>query len=373
VKNAKSSDNFGKIKKKSILTVTAILTAFVLIFLCAFGGTTLYQLDQAKKLKTMSAREMIEYCCSDKSTKISVAVIENGNLSTHIYGSNGEESGLYDYEIGSVSKTFVALLYAKAIAEGKLTLSDSISTYLDLEENKYYPTIERLLTHTSGYEAYYFESGMIGNALAHTNDFYGISKGQILKRVKAATLEDKDYPFNYSNFGISVAGLVLEKVYGDDFTNIVNDYIKNELKLSSTLAAKQSGNLTGYWKWKKEDGYIPAGSIVSNIRDMASYLELYLTDGLPYITATYGKLKELNATPDLNAQFNIRIDGIGMTWILDEVNDIVWHNGATTNFNSYMGFTKDKSKGVIILSNLNANDKISMTVIGAKLLTGGSL
>jgi hypothetical protein len=33
-----------------------------------------------------------------------------------------------------------------------------------------------------------------------------------------------------------------------------------------------------------------------------------------------------------------------------------------------MGFTKDKSKGVVILSNLNSNDKISMTVIGAKLL-----
>lgn len=65
---------------------------------------------------------------------------------------------------------------------------------------------------------------------------------------------------------------------------------------------------------------------------------------------------------------NIRMDSVGMTWMIDELNGIIWHNGATTDFNSYIGFTKDKKKGVVILSNLNANDKISMSVIGAKLL-----
>ena len=31
----------------------------------------------------------------------------------------------------------------------------SINKYLDLEKDKYYPTIERLLTHTSGYKEFY--------------------------------------------------------------------------------------------------------------------------------------------------------------------------------------------------------------------------
>jgi CubicO group peptidase (beta-lactamase class C family) len=371
VKNAKATEVSGKFKSKSILTVTAIFTALVVTFFSVFGGMTIYQQNQLSSLETMSAQDMIEYCCSG-DTKISVAMIDHGNVTYHIYGANGEETKIYDYEIGSVSKTYVALLCAKAIDEGKLNLSDSIAKYLDLDEGKYYPTIERLLTHTSGYEAYYFESSMIGNALAHiSNDFYGIDRDSILKRVKSVVLEDKDYPFNYSNFGISVVGLVLEKIYGDDFTDILNDYIKNELKLPSTFAATQSGNLTGYWKWKSDDGYIPAGSIISNINDMASYLNLYLTEGLPYASATYESLKELNATPSSNEKWNVRIDSIGMTWILDDVNDIVWHNGATTNFNSYIGFTKDRSKGVVILSNLNANDKITMTVIGAKLLIEG--
>jgi CubicO group peptidase (beta-lactamase class C family) len=368
VKNAKAVDSSNKIKSKTIITVVSIFTAFVLTFIGTYGGTIIYQQNSLKKMYNMSAQDMINYCCTD-DTKISVAIIENGVVTTHTYGSDGEESTLYDYEIGSISKTYVALLCAKAVDEGKLYLSDSISKYLDLDESKYYPTIERLLTHTSGYEGYYYENSMAGNKFAHIeNDFYGINKSKILKRVKSVTLEDRDYSFNYSNFGISVVGLVLEQIYGDSFTNILNDYIKNDLKLSYTSAVKQSGNLKGYWKWKSDDGYIPAGSIISNIDDMASYLNVYLSDSVPYADNTYSKLKQLNATAGLNEKFNVRIDGIGMTWILDDVNDIVWHNGATTNFNSYMGFTKDKSKGVVILSNLNSNDKISMTVIGAKLL-----
>lgn len=95
---------------------------------------------------------------------------------------------MYDYEIGSISKSFVGLLCAKAVSEGKLNLDDRISSYLDLGDARYYPTIERLLTHTSGYKTYYFDSKMIGNKLAQiTNDFYGISRENVLKTVKKMT------------------------------------------------------------------------------------------------------------------------------------------------------------------------------------------
>lgn len=317
----------------------------------------------------MSAKEMIDYCL-DKDSKISIAVIENGSVSYHTFGYNGEESELYDFEIGSISKTFVGLLCAKAVNENKLNIADGISKYLDLDDSKYYPTVERLLTHTSGYKAYYFENRMIGNKLAHvTNDFYGISKNQILSKVKSISLENKDHPFEYSNFGISVLGLILENIYKDDFTNLMNNYILNELKLSNTKVAKQSGNLCNYWKWKDNDGYIPVGSIISNIEEIASYLNIFLSNEIEYSSSTYAKIKDINANNATYEKMNIRLDGVGMTWILDDKNGIIWHNGATTNFNGYIGFTKDKQKGVVILSNLNPNDKISMTVIGAKILT----
>lgn len=370
VKNAIPCETSGNIKRKSALTVISVLLAFILTVTCAIGGVAAYGQSSMAKLDGMSVMDMIKYDCSDKHAKISVALIENGQVTYRVYGADGEESKIYDYEIGSISKTFVGLMCAKAVDEGKLKLSDSISQYLDLEENKYYPTIERLLTHTSGYEAYYFESKMIGNKLAGiSNDYYGTDKERILDRVKNVKLEDKDYPFVYSNFGISVLGLVLEKIYNGDFADIMNGFIRSELKLVNTEVAKQSGNLGNYWMWNADDGYIPAGAIISNIEDAASYLNTYLTDGLDYATITYGKIKTVNANNAPYEKLNIRMDSVGMTWILDDKNDIVWHNGGTSGFNSYMGFTKDKQKGVVVLSNLGPNDRISVTVIGAKILT----
>ena len=95
----------------------------------------------------MSSKDMIEYCVYNDKTKISVAIIDNGVVTYHTYGNNGQEDKVYDYEIGSISKTYLGLLFSKAISEGKVQLSDSVSKYLNLDRDKYYPTIERLLTH----------------------------------------------------------------------------------------------------------------------------------------------------------------------------------------------------------------------------------
>ncbi|MCM1195068.1 MAG: beta-lactamase family protein [Firmicutes bacterium] len=370
VKNALLSESSANVKRKSVVAVLSVVLALIFTVACCLGGAAIYAQSRLVNLDGMSVSDMINYDCSNKNAKISIAVIENGNVTYRTYGSGGEENTLYDYEIGSVSKTFVGLLCAKAVYEGKLNLSDSVSKYLNLDGDKYYPTVERLLTHTSGYAPYYFESSMIGNKFAQiSNDFYGISKTQILNKVKNISLEDKDYPFVYSNFGISVVGLALEKIYNDNFINLMNDYIKNELNLASTRVAAQSGNLDKYWKWKNDDGYVPAGAIVSNIEDMANYLNVYMTDRLAYASDTYAAIKDIDVSNEAYEKLNIRTDAVGMTWMLDDKNGIVWHNGSTTDFNSYAGFTKDGQKGVVILSNLNSADGISMTVIGAKILT----
>lgn len=54
-------------------------------------------------------------------------------------------------EIGSLTKTFTAALINKAVFEGKVNTSDTIDCYLALPAGNDYPTIEELLTHTSGY------------------------------------------------------------------------------------------------------------------------------------------------------------------------------------------------------------------------------
>ena len=60
---------------------------------------------------------------------------------------------------------------------------------------------------------------------------------------------------------------------------------------------------------------------------------------------------------------------IGMAWIIDGENGILWHNGGTGNYNCYLGVSKEKNMAVVVLSNLRPSYRIPATVLGVKLLT----
>ncbi len=55
--------------------------------------------------------------------------------------------------------------------------------------------------------------------------------------------------------------------------------------------------------------------------------------------------------------------------MIDNQNKVIWHNGATSNFNSYIGFDKENQVAVVILSNLSPNYRVPATVMGIELLT----
>ncbi len=370
VKNAACLDRSRKKKRNAIITVVSLVVALAILGGASYGAVIVKSIRPFIEAADMTAEEMIEYDVKNSDSIISVAVVRNGEITYGTYGANAEEGTLYNYEIGSISKTFLGLIFSKLISENQVSLDDSISKYLALDEDAYHPTIGRLLTHTSGYQGYYFETSMIANKLSHTttNDFYDVSKEQLLDRVKATRLEDRDYPFCYSNFGVSVLGLVLEEIYGRSYTDIMNDYIQNELSLGNTAVAKQSGNLDGYWKWKPDDAYIPAGSVLSDIRDMAKYLQLCIT-GDGYIENSFHSLKTVDANNPTYLEYGIRMDSAGMTWMRDEENGYVWHNGSTSDFNSYFAFDRETGTGVVLLGNLGSSERITLTVIGAKMMS----
>ena len=355
-------------RKKLKKIIFILLIAIILITVIVIS----FKMIQLNKLKKMSSDDMIQYVThNDEDIKISVAVIKDGQVSYQVYGKNAATSDnkKYDYEIGSITKTFVTLLTSKAIEEGKLDIDSSISKYLELDSDKYYPTIKRLVTHTSGYKSHYLNKQMIDNFIkAQDNDFYNISKDEVQSKIKDIVLKDKDYNFKYSNFGISVLGLALEKVYDEDFISLMDNFIVEELGLQNTRVAISTGNLNGYWNWKNNDAYIPAGAIISNIEDMAKYLDFYLNAKEAYVVNTYKSLKKINANNFVYEKMGIRMDEIGMGWIIDTQSNVVWHNGATSNFNSYIGFNKDENIGVVILANLSPDRKIPMTVIGPQIM-----
>lgn len=357
-----------KTKKKKTID---IILALILCIALAFGGIMIYGKYQISKIPELTFMEALEYTTKNNTDAvITVGIIKDEELSFTVYGENGKElsAELHTYEIGSLTKTFTAALINKGIIEGKINIDDTIDCYLLLPDGSEYPTIKELLTHTSGYKGYYFESPMVSNFFNGRNDFYSITKEMVLHKISNLSMDEDSYSFTYSNFGYAVLGLVLEAVYDTDYTTLVNEFLHNELGLSDTKISDRSGDLDNYWDWEVNDAYLSAGAITSNIYDMLSYAQMQFESN-SYFTKCHESLKTINASTKNYKTMGINMDEIGMSWIIDNENNIIWHNGGTGNYNSYMGYNLETKTAVVVLSNLAPNYRIPATVLGVKLLT----
>lgn len=353
-------------KKRRLISAVSIMLCVALVL----GVYAIYGTRQMNKLPDLTFAEALSYTTKNNpDAVITVGIIKDGQSSYTVYGQDGKElpAELHTYEIGSLTKTFTAALIYKAAAEGKINLDRTINTYLVLPEGGKYPTIKELLTHTSGYEGYYFEAPMIINFLVGRNDFYGITKEMVLNKAGDLNAGTENHDFTYSNFGYAVLGLVLETVYDTDYPMLINDYVQNDLSLKNTRVFTEDGDLENYWDWKYEDAYLPAGALKSDISDLLLYAQMQLA-GNPLFTECHQQIKTINATPEFYETLGIRMNGIGISWIIDNENGIIWHNGGTGDYNSYLGFHVETGTAVVVLSNLAPSYRIPATVLGVKLL-----
>lgn len=365
MRDSRSKRNRKKKWKIVFIAVTAIAICGGLLFV-ALSAYSKYQMS---KIPDLSFQEALEYTTKDNANAvITVGIIKDGTTSYTVYGENGKELSKEPrtYEIGSLTKTFTAAMVSKAAQEGKIDLNATIDQYLSLPEENVYPTITALLTHTSGYKSHYFESPMISNFFTGKNSFFRVTKTMVVNKLSELSVPSEDYPFNYSNFGYAVLGLILEEVYGDDYATLANQFAK-ELNLSHTHLSTQDGDLGKYWDWSDGDAYLPAGGLTSDINDMLTYAQFQL-DEIGYFADCHKELRKINVTSEQYEALGINMDAISMAWIIDSENGVMWHNGGTGNYNSYLGFRMDKNVAVIVLSNLAPNDRIPATVLGIKLL-----
>lgn len=349
-----------------------LLAALIIAAICAgliLAALMIYSRNQMGKIPGLSFQDALAYTTKNNDNAIiTVGIIRDGNASYTVYGANGRELSpeLHIYEIGSLTKTFTASMVSKAVREGKMDLSSSIDQYIPLPEGNNYPTIEELLTHTSGYKGYYFEWPMVSNFLYGRNDFYGITKDMVIRKASEISLPG-EYGFNYSNYGYAVLGVILENVYGSHYKALINQFLQMELNLAHTQISEQNGDLGKYWTWNDEDAYLPAGAITSDITDMLAYAQMLL-DQYEYFADCQVSLREIDASTEQYKTLGIHMDKIGMAWIIDSENNIIWHNGGTDEYNSYLGFDPQTGTAVVVLSNLSPGYRIPATVLGVKAL-----
>lgn len=283
----------------------------------------------------------------------------------HVYAvgrSHGPDSPNVDantvFEIGSITKTFTASLLAEMVQRGEVALDDPVVKYLPpdarLKANGRDITLLDLATQSSGLP------GMPANfhpknpedpyADYGTPELYEFLAGYTPPRPPGVQYE-------YSNLGVGLLGQVLARRAGMTFETLLDQRILTPLRMSDTritltsdmrrrLAAghNRDGDEVANWNL---DALAGAGAIRSTANDMLKYLAANLDSNsrpLGRALRSAHRTQRPAGTPNMT---------IGLNWHVLHLDssEIVWHNGETAGYHSFIGFDPARRVGVVILSN----------------------
>ncbi len=328
--------------------------------------------DMDKKLDTL-ARQYIQ---KGNTVGLSIGVYKGGAISTYNYGetargNNNLPNSSTIYEIGSITKTFTAALLAWYVNEGKIKLTDTITRYLP-DSVASSPalqgvTVVTLSNHTSGLPS--LPDNFYANSSDTINPYKDYNKEMLftyLKSCKLVSIPGEKYA--YSNLGVTLLGVILEKVSGKSYEQMVTDIIIKPLKLTSTVlhvppamrtrfvsVYNENGKPTPPWNW---DVFEPTGGLRSTVSNLLTYAKANMdTTGSTPLTKAFALTRQITFTKDVK---------IGLNWHVIIVNGVEYyfHNGDTDGSSSFMAYNIERNVAIVILSNCGER----VDAMGAKML-----
>ncbi len=283
------------------------------------------------------------------------SVISCGKLDN---GTDQEVTGDTLFEIGSITKTFTALLLQDMIEGREMNLDDPVASYLPKsikmpDRNGKRITLLHLVTHTSGLPR------NPGNPVTkredhpledYTDEMLNafLSSYKLTRRPGAK--------FEYSNLGMGLLGNAIALKAGRSYESLVADRICQPLKMNSTAITLNPELKSRFAAGHNELGYaVPScdfqslmgcGAIRSTANDLLKYLSANL--GL----TRSGLTPLMEKTHVVHFHSMLRPSSIGLAWFIIDPKGrkIVWHGGATPGFITFAGFDKTRRRGVVVLS-----------------------
>jgi CubicO group peptidase (beta-lactamase class C family) len=262
------------------------------------------------------------------------------------------------YEIGSITKTFTATLLAKAAISGRVTLDTAVAQLLPEfkipSRRGKEITLRHLATQYSGLPR--LPSNFAPKDASNPYADYGAAE---LKAFLAGyeLPSDPGAAYEYSNLGFGLLGYALAQSEHTTYNAMTDAELLKPLgmTMSGTVFTDtarahlapghdDTGKAAKNWDW---DALAGAGAIRSTANDMLRYLKANMgIDQSPLVAAM-----KLAQQPRRDIDDKIRI---GLAWMTTD-KGVVWHSGGTYGYSSFIGFTADGRRGVVILSNTAAD------------------
>ena len=297
-----------------------------------------------------------------RSAGIVVGVIDPGGRQRIVsYGDPGPGQPPLDgnsvFEIGSISKVFTSTVLAELVQEGKVRLDDPAQKYLPATvhvptRNGKEITLGNLAMQNSGLPR------MPSNfhPADPANPYADYSVQQLYDFLSSYRLtRDPGAEFEYSNLGVGLLGHILSRVTGMSYEEMERQRVWQPLGMTNTaitftpsmkahlaIGHDAQGKVTANWDIPTLAG---AGAIRSTTNDMLKFLDANLHPERGPLQRAMAFAHQERA-PAGNM-------GIGLNWLILPAgpDTIIWHNGGTGGYRTFIGFDPSRKTGVVVMTN----------------------
>ncbi len=253
------------------------------------------------------------------------------------------------FQIGSVTKTFTALLLARRLVSGEVNCDSPVAGLLPEVAGlggSRPVTVGELATHRSGLPR--IPRSMWGKALRFDDDPYREYDGeQLIADLARVRLRGRGR-FRYSNLGMGLLGHAMASAECTSYDELVHAEICAPLGLADTTASPDEGQrtrlATGHKRSGKAravawafDALAGAGALWSTCNDLLAYLEAHLR---PPSGPLGEALRRVLDEPTLGWQSIPRGRFAGL-W---------WHNGGTAGFRSMVVLDPGRQRASLALA-----------------------
>ena len=261
---------------------------------------------------------------------------------------------------GSISKVFTATAVMQLVEQGKLDLDRDVNGYLDFEIPKTYPepvTLRRLLTHTAGFEE------TLKNLFVPDARNMRPLRDYLIAAMPVRIFPPGKVP-SYSNYGLTLAGYIVERVSGEAFEKYITAHILDPLRmehstfaqpLPEALDANMSQGYLAAEQGSRKFEFVtasPAGALSATAADMSRLMMALLGEGT-LEGATILKPESVRAMETRQFELHPDLHAIGLILMEYSMNGqrIVGHGGDTIFFHSDMILMPDAHVGLFISYN----------------------